>query len=70
MNKLIIKHTASPVEPTMDFIMVQDFNVSETLNPKYLFVIQNPESFTCEKAVPPLAIAIVVKPSIASLCSN
>src|SRR5690606_41578011 len=65
MNRLITRQMARPVRPTIDFMTVQDFRVSETLMPKYRLAIQKPETFACEKAVPPQAIAMV---QMASSC--
>lgn len=36
---------------------VQDLKVSPTDIPKYSLTIQNPESFTCDKPIPPAPIA-------------
>src|SRR5690606_14142961 len=70
MNRLITRQMAKPVRPTIDFMTVQDFRVSETLMPKYRLAIQKPESLACEKAVPPQAIAMVHRASICGLAPS
>src|SRR5690606_4318716 len=70
MNRLITRQMARPVRPTIDFMTVQGFRVSETLMPKYRLAIQKPESLACEKAVPPQAIAMVHRASICGLAPS
>ena len=53
--------------PTTDetiFIAVHDFRVCGTVIPKYWFTIQNPESLTCENAVPPQQRASTIRSAL------